>query len=152
MAATVAGWSLPPPEFLRPHALDVERSLCRQHTGHCGSHGNINWQKPYAGVERRDHCLLVKFGKLPVEMANAIAVVACSLPNYLAIERLVSPVKPFLAGRGNQPCAIRHTFQNARSIESSLRCHLTITMVARGEAFETCSGDPVGHRSCPDET
>jgi putative flippase GtrA len=33
--------------------------------------------------------LLVKFGKLPVEMANVLAVAVCALPNYVAIERLV---------------------------------------------------------------
>jgi putative flippase GtrA len=33
--------------------------------------------------------LLIRFAGLPVEMANVLAVLLCSVPNYFAIERLV---------------------------------------------------------------
>jgi putative flippase GtrA len=42
--------------------------------------------------------LMVKSGRMPVELANAIAVVVCSLPNYFAFERLVFARQPKTVG------------------------------------------------------
>jgi putative flippase GtrA len=51
--------------------------------------------------------LLIRFAGLPVELANIVAVLLCSVPNYYAIERLVfTPITWRAARQCSRPQAL----------------------------------------------